>query len=245
VTGALFLPPFALAVWLLQRLPPPTAEDIAARTVRAPMNAAERRAFFGRFGVGLVSLTALYTLLTAYRGFRDDFAANIWAELGWADEPTIFTLTEIPVALVVLAGLALLYRIGDNRRAFFAVHAMMAAGTILVGLATLAHAAGWLSAIPWMITVGVGLYLAYVPYGCVLFDRLIAYTGAVGTAVFMIYVTDAFGYAGQIIVLLYKNFGQADVSWVAFFTGFSYVTAIVCTTAFGISAWYFSRRVSD
>jgi hypothetical protein len=192
-----------------------------------------------------VSLTALFTLLTAYRGFRDDFAANIWAELGWADEPTIFTLTEIPVALVVLAGLALLYRIGDNRRAFFAVHAMMAAGTILVGLATLAHAAGWLSAIPWMITVGVGLYLAYVPYGCVLFDRLIAYTGAVGTAVFMIYVTDAFGYAGQIIVLLYKNFGQADVSWVAFFTGFSYVTAIVCTTAFGISAWYFSRRVSD
>ncbi len=243
VSGLVFLGPFLLAVWLLQRLPPPTAEDIAARTVRRPMDGPQRRAFFGRFAVGLVALTGLYTLLTAYRGFRDDFAAEIWAELGWADEPAIFTLTEIPVALAVMTGLALLYRITDNRRAFFVVHAMMAAGTVLVGLATWAFAAGAIGAIAWMTSVGVGLYLAYVPYGCVLFDRLIAYTGAAGTAVFMIYVTDAFGYAGQIAVLLYKNFGEADLSWVSFFTGFSYVTAIVCTASFAVSAWYFARRV--
>ena len=91
-----------------------------------------------------------------------------------------------------------------------------------------------------MILLGVGLYLAYVPYGCVLFDRLIAATGAVGTAVFMIYVTDAFGYLGAITINMIKNFGGASISWLSFFRGLTYVTSAVCTVAFVASAWYFA-----
>ena len=45
-----------------------------------------------------------------------------------------------------------------------------------------------------MILNGLGVYLAYVPYGSVLFDRLIASTGVVSTAVFAIYVADFIGY---------------------------------------------------
>ena len=35
-----------------------------------------------------------------------------------------------------------------------------------------------------MILIGFGLYAAYVPFGCILFDRLIATVNAVGTAGF-------------------------------------------------------------
>jgi hypothetical protein len=243
VTGLVFLPPFLLAVWLLRQLPPPASEDVAARTQRLPMTGAERRAFFVRFGVGLTLLTGLYTLLTAYRDFRDNFAAEIWLAVGQSGKPELFTLTELPVALAVLLGLALLYRIRDNRRALLAVHGVMIAGTLLIGVATLAFDAGLVGPVTWMVLIGSGLYLAYVPYGCMLFDRLIAASGAVGTAVFMIYVTDAFGYAGSIGVLVYKVLGHPDLSWLAFFRGFSYATAVVCTTAFVGSAWYFARRV--
>lgn len=242
-TGLVFLLPFLAAVWMLKQLPPPAAEDVAARTERQPMTGAQRAAFFVRFGVGLTLLTGLYTLLTAYRDFRDNFAAEIWAAVGQSGKPELFTLTELPVALVVLAGLALLYRIGDNRRALLAVHAVMGAGTLMIGGATLLFDAGVLGAVPWMVLLGTGLYLAYVPYGCMLFDRLIAASGAAGTAVFMIYVTDAFGYAGSIGVLLYKLLGHPDLSWLAFFRGFSYATAVVCSVAFAGSAWYFARRV--
>ncbi|MCA9706837.1 MAG: hypothetical protein KDK70_13375 [Myxococcales bacterium] len=243
LTGLVFLLPFLGAVWLLSQLPPPAADDVAARTQRKPMGGAERRAFFLRYWLGLTLLTGLYTLLTAYRDFRDNFAAEIWQAVGQSGKPALFTLSELPVALAVLVGLALLYRVADNRRAFFAVHAMMAAGTLLVGVATLLFDLGVLSAMPWMILIGVGLYLAYVPYGCVLFDRLIASAGAAGTAVFMIYVTDAFGYAGSIGVLAYKLFGQPTLSWLAFFRGFSYVSSVLCTAAFVGSAWYFARRI--
>lgn len=243
VAGLVFLPPFLASVWMLQQLPPPAAEDVRARTQRQPMTGAERLAFFGRFGLGLTLLTGLYMLLTAYRDFRDNFAAEIWQAVGQSGKPELFTLTELPVALAVLVGLALLYRIRDNRRALMAVHGVMVAGVLLIGGATLAFDLGLLGPVPWMILIGTGLYLAYVPYGCMLFDRLIAASGAAGTAVFMIYVTDAFGYAGSIGVLLYKLLGQPDLSWLAFFRGFSYVTAAVCTAAFLVSTWYFGRRV--
>ncbi len=243
-TGLLFLPPFFAAVWLLDQLPAPAVDDVRARTQRKPMTGAERRAFFVRFGLGLTLLTGLYTLLTAYRDFRDNFAAEIWAAVGESGKPELFTLTEIPVALAVLVGLALLYRVRDNRRALLAVHAVMGAGALLIGGATVAFDLGLVGPVTWMVLIGTGLYLAYVPYGCMLFDRLIAATGAAGTAVFMIYVTDAFGYAGSVGVLLYKLLGQAELSWLAFFRGFSYVTAVVCATAFVASAWYFARKVT-
>ncbi len=242
VTGLCFAPSFLIAVWLLRQLPPPNAEDEAARTVRRPMGGEERLAFFRRFWFGLACLTGLYMLLTAYRDFRDNFAAEIWTALGWGEEPTIFTATEIPVAIAVMIALALIYRITDNRRAFFVIHGMMAGGTILIGLSTLAFDFGLIGGLPWMILLGVGLYLGYVPYGCVLFDRLIAATGAVGTAVFMIYVTDAFGYAGSIGVMLVKNFTETELSWLSFFRIFSYTASGVCTVAFAASAWSFARR---
>lgn len=242
-TGALFVLPFLLAVWLLRALPPPSLLDVRARTAREPMDAVQRRRFLARFAFGLVALTTLYMFLTAYRDFRDNFAAEIWAALGWIDTPAIFTASEIPVALAVMLALALIYRIRDNRRGFFAVYALMIGGTVLIGASTLLFDLGLISGVWWMIALGVGLYLGYVPYGCVLFDRLIAATGAVGTAVFMIYVTDAFGYLGSIVLLLLKNFAAADLSWLDFFRVFSYATAIVCTAAFTASAWYFRRVI--
>jgi hypothetical protein len=224
-------------------LPEPDPEDVLARTARAPMDGVRRASFFGTFAFGLSALTGLYMFLTAYRDFRDNFAAEIWIELGHGDAPAVFTYTEIPVAMAVMLGLALIYRIRDNRFAFFAIHGLMLAGTALIGAATVLFDLGLLDPVLWMIAIGVGLYLGYVPYGCVLFDRLIAATGVAGTAVFMIYVTDAFGYLGSIVVLLFRNFGRTELSWLQFFTGFSYVTAAVCTLAFGASAAYFARRI--
>lgn len=242
VTGLCFAPLFVLSVWLLRQLPPPSPEDEAARTARKPMRAPERRAFIERFAFGLVTLTGLYMFLTAYRDFRDNFAAEIWSALGWGDEPAVFTASELPVALLVMLALASVYKIKGNRTALLAIHALMGAGTLLIGGATLLFDLGIISGAVWMVALGVGLYLAYVPYGCVLFDRLIAATGAVGTAVFMIYVTDAFGYAGSVGLLLFKNFGGAELSWLDFFRGFSYASALACSAAFVASGLYFAKR---
>jgi len=239
--GAMFFPLMLVTVWMLSKLPPPNAEDIAARTKRAPMNSASRMAFLKTFAPGLIPLTVLYVLLTAYRDFRDNFAREIWSALGYAEAPEIMTTSEIPIAVVVLGTLALFMVIKSNRFALLVIHIVMISGTALIGLSTLAYQAGILPPAAWMIAVGLGMYVAYVPYGCVLFDRLIAAVGFVATAGFMIYVTDASGYMGSVVLLLYKNFGQADLSWLDFFLSFSYATSIVCTLCFAVSLVYFSK----
>ncbi|MBT5711703.1 hypothetical protein HOI71_11715, partial [Candidatus Poribacteria bacterium] len=82
------------------------------------------------------------------------------------------------------------------------------------------------------------------PAGCFLFDRLIGATKYVGTAVFMIYVTDAFGYGASVAVLLYKNFVQPDLEWVSFLRVFGYFASVTGVVAFGFSLVYFSRRTA-
>jgi MFS family permease len=243
-TGLVFFVPLLLFVYLLRALPPPTAEDEALRVRRAPMDGKARVRFFVALWPGLVSLTFLYMLLTAYRDFRDNFAREIWDAIGYEDTPSIFTVSEIVVAFAVLVPLALVMRVRDNRRALFVIHALILAGVVLVGASTLLFSAGLLDPAAWMILVGIGLYLGYVPFNCILFDRLVASVGIVATAGFLIYVADAFGYLGSVALLSYKELAEPELSWLEFFTTMSYVTAIVCAIALAGSLYYFKRRSS-
>jgi len=239
VTGLCFFPIFLVAIWALSLIPAPNEEDITDRTKREPMNSKERREFIKMFFPGLLFLTMLYFFLTAYRGVRDDFAAEIWTGLGYGGEPLIFTKAEMPIPFVVMFFLALLYLVKNNRIGLYVTHYIMLFGTLLVGISTLLFDLQIIDGAVWMILVGLGLYLAYVPYGCVLFDRLIAAFGVTATAVFMIYVTDAVGYIGTVAVNLYKNFSHSEMSMLNFFRYFSYVTSILCSICFVASLLYF------
>jgi MFS family permease len=241
-TGALFFGPLLLFVVMLAQVPPPTAADEAARTKRAPMDGAARRRFFAAYAPGLVALVGLYILLTAYRDFRDNFARELWDALGYADTPSVLTTAEVPVAFGALVAVALVMAVRDNRRALMVVHGLMFAAAALLGISTALFALGVLDPALWMIAVGLGLYVGYVPFNCVLFDRLIAAVGSVATAGFLIYVADAFGYLGSVGLLLYRDFAQPNLSWIDFFLGFSYVTAIVCGALYLFSAGYFWKR---
>ena len=241
-TGVLFLPLFLGAVYGLSLMPPPSAADVASRTEREPMTKDERRAFLRRFWPGLALLVLTYFFLTSYRDFRDNYAAEIWSDLGVDQQAGVFTLTEIPIALSVMVVLGLLYLVKNNRRGLQLTYAIMATGALMIGVATLLFDAGAIGPTAWMILVGLGLYLGYVPYGCVLFDRTIAALRIVATAVFLIYVSDAVAYGGSVGIVLYKTLGEAAISKLQFFRYFSYATSGVCLVCLVISGSYFLRR---
>ncbi len=102
---------------------------------------------------------------------------------------------------------------------------IMGSGTVLLGVATVLLSSGLIDGFTWMVLLGTGTYLAFVPFNSVLFDRMIASTGTIGTAVFAIYVADALGYAGSICVQLYKDLGQAE-SHLEFFKTFTWFLSI-------------------
>lgn len=242
--GALFFPLLGLSVWGLSQLPPPSAQDESERVRRAPMDSAARARFLSRYGVGIVLLVLAYVLTTAIRDFRDNFAAEIWTALGFGQAAAVFTASELPVAVLSLTVLGVIIVVRDNVKALLVIHGVVFAGLLLLGLSTLAFRAGLLSPLAWMILNGAGLYMAYVPFNAMLFDRLIAASGTVGTAGFLIYIADATGYLGSCALLMWRNFGLVELNWLQVFTATAYSASIIGMILMGLSAIYFLRKTA-
>jgi Family of unknown function (DUF5690) len=243
LTGLLFTPLLLICVGGLALMPPPNAEDERLRVARAPMDGNARRAMFMSFAPGLVALVVVYVVLTALRDFRDNFAVEIWNGLGFRNNAQIFTISELPVAAIVLAMMATLMFIRDNRLAFLANLALVAAGLALAGLSSLAFQAHLIGPISWMICLGAGLYLGYTPFNALLFDRFIAASGRSGTAGFLIYVADASGYMSSVALLLFYNFGGIRISSVGFLVAISYAAAIAGLALIVGAGLYFHRHL--
>lgn len=243
--GVVFMPLLAVSVLALAALPPPSPADEAERVARRPMMAGERAAFLARHWPVLALLIAAYVLLTAFRDLRDNFAAEIWRALGYGDAASVFTASEGPVAVLSLVAMGVLIAVKNNGRALLLMHGVILAGFALLGLSTLAFQHGLMSPIAWMIAGGAGLYLAYTPFNAMLFDRMIAYSGTVATAGFLIYLADATGYLGSVALLLFKNFAVVDLPWLPFFTGAAYATSLAGLVLVGGSALLFLRGRRD
>ena len=217
-TGLVFALPMVFFVWMLGLLPNPNAEDIALRTERLPMKGPERKAFFKKFAFGLTALIIFYVALTAFRDFRDNFMAELLTALGFGETPGIFTATEVPVTIGVLGLLAFLMIIKNNMRALMVNHIIIAFGALVVGASTWLFHHGSIGPVWWIILTGFGAYTSYIPFNCILFERLIAAFKYPSNAGFLIYLADAFGYLGSVTVLLYKDFFVSELDWVTFFT---------------------------
>jgi len=245
VTGAIFLLPFVGFSLLLNRMPAPTQEDKILRKERLPMTREDRKKVLAKFFFPIVILVFFYVCLTAMRDFRDNFSREIWDAVGYEGDASIYTLSEIPIAIVVLFSIALFAFVKNNYRAFLSYHYLLFFGALLIGLSTLLFQNTLIGPVLWMILVGLGLYVCYVPFNCIFFDRMIATFRIKGNAGYLIYIADAFGYLGSMTVLLYKNFGQGNVSWLKFFMNGTYIISAIGCLATVLSLVYFKKKYKN
>ena len=243
-TGLIFLVPMILLVFLLEQVPEPTDEDIEHRSERKPMNATERKDFIKSYLPGIVALVIAYVMLTIMRDFRDNFAADIWKELGYNDA-SIFTETEIPVSLAILFSMSLLILIKNNLRALQINHLIVAFGFLMAGVSTFLFTHQIVSAFWWMVLNGLGLYLGYVPFNVMFFERKIAAIRKPANVGFLMYIADSFGYLGSICILLFKNFSSNKMSYSYFFISSIYTVSIVGIVFMFFSLLYFNRKIKS
>jgi hypothetical protein len=239
VAGALFTIPLIVFLFLLDKVPPPSTEDVLLRTKRQPMNKSDRRLFVTAFLPGIILFVVGYMLLTAFRDFRDNFSAEVWASLGYAANSDIYTKTEVPISLGVLVVMGSIMLIRNNKAALMINHVIIIAGMVLIGVSTYLFENKIIDPATWMILIGFGLYLGYVPFNSIFFDRMIAAFQFTGTVGFIMYVADAFGYLGSVGVLLFKQFGTKDVSWLSFFVSSGYLISVAGGILITASMAYF------
>lgn len=245
ITGLLFFPVLILFTWLLDRTPLPDQLDIYSRTERKPMSRKRRRDFIKAFFPGLFLLISSYVLLTIVRDYRSNFASNMWGEMGYGSNAAVFTQSELPASVLVLLLMSLLILIRKNIHALMINHVVIIAGFLLSFFTSMMFLEDLISPFWWMTLSGVGLYIGYVPFNCMLFERLIASFRYISNAGFIIYVADSFGYLGSTGILFLKNFSQTDLSWTGFFIRLVLIGSVAGIVLVILAAFYFRKKYKN
>lgn len=227
LVGLIFTLPLLASVWLLNQTPAPTLQDEKLRVKRVPMNHQSRQQNFKAMALGLTLLIINYMVLTAYRDLRSNYAADIWKALGYQNVPSVYITTTLPMTLIVLGLLGFIFLIKNNMKALYFIQLAVLTGLLTVGLGTLALELKLISGLTWVILIGTGTYLAYIPFNCFLFERTIAAFRMTGNVGFFMYLADSFGYLASVGVLFYKNFFHSNVSWFDFIVRASYVLSFL------------------
>lgn len=241
-TGLVFLLPLILFLYMLEKIPGPDEADIQQRTVRMPMQKAERKDFLKLFGAGIGAIIITYLFLTIMRDIRDNFMANIWTELGYGSDRSIFTKTETITSLVVLVMVGLLVLIRKNIKAFRFIHWVVLAGFLLAGISSALFLGKQMSGALWMQLVGLGLYLGYIPFNCIFFERMIASFRVAGNVGFLIYLVDAYGYLGSSSVILGRYLFQIKLTWSQFYPNAVVIFSVIGVITTIFSYIYFNRK---
>lgn len=242
VVGCIFMPMLVLFVFLLEKIPPPDETDVQQRMDRQPMGKGERRALLRSFLPGIFSLVVIYILVTILREIRDSFMADMWRESGVALQAGVFAKTETTISAVILVLIAAMIWLRNNFKAFMLAQGMMLAGFIIALAATILYQRMQLQMYSWMLMVGLGLYMVYIPFNSILFDRFIAAFRFAGNVGFLIYIADSFGYLGSVGVLLAKTVFRIEADWLQFYMQLVMIAGMVGILGTLISMVYFSRK---
>jgi MFS family permease len=244
-TGLLFLPILFLGIYMLQKIPAQDKEDKILRTERRPMNKGERRNFFLYFAPGIIFSIVIYVALTVFRDIRDNFAVELWNSLGFKNTPKLLVLSEIPVAIAVLVIISLMMLIKSNKIAFFLNQFIfLASGTLLL-LVSFLFLENKINALVWIVIIGFSMYLPYISFHVMLYERWIALFKYKSNIGYLMYVSDAFGYLGSTCILFLKGSKNIQLSWSNFFiyTGIFVGVLIIIFSLFSIL--YFNRKVKE
>ena len=239
LTGGIFFIPLLLSAFLLESLPDPDEKDIAARTERVEMNGKDRMKLLKTFWPGIIIMTFFYMLLTACRDFRDNFAAELWDVFGYSKTPSIFFVSEVIVAIVVMIPIGLFMLIKTNINLFMSYHILIISCMILSGVITIFKDLNTINGLYYMILTGIVFYIGYVPFSSIIFDLLIATFKYKANACFLIYLCDSCGYLSSVGIMFIKNFAATNLSWKQFYIKISYIISIVGVLFISCSLFYF------
>lgn len=245
VAGLFFVIPLFVFVGMLSRIPQPRRSDIIARSQRTPMYFEDRKRFFYKYSVGLSLIILVYLLVTILRSFRADYAAEIWNGLGYDSRPEKFINSELWVTLGIVISSSAMVIVKDNKLAFYSAMLVCFLGFFLSCVAILALKANILSGFWFMVLVGLGLYLPYVLVHTTIFERLIAMTREKGNCGYLMYLADAFGYFGYLIVIASNALISKNCSIIDLFVILVSVISILSCILVVITAVYFSKRVAN
>jgi hypothetical protein len=242
--GVLFLIPTLLFITMLSYVPAPSTTDVANRSARVPMRAQARWDFFMKYAPGLAGITIVYLFVTLLRSIRADFAPELWRDLGYHETPALFTQSELLVSfgVVVINGLAIFVL---NHYKAFRFSLFICLGGLAILLLSVWGLHNGLGSFPFMVLIGLGVYIPYVAIHTTVFERLIAITKERANIGFLMYLVDSVGYTGYILLMLFRYATPPGDSMLFLFLRICLCLGISGGSIVLYCNWYFKMKLKN
>lgn len=238
--GAVALPVLLLLGYALNRLPQPTPDDIACKTKRETLNREQRWSLYCRFMPFLTLIFIANILLVVLRDIKEDFLVNIIdvsQHSSW-----LFAKVDSVVTIIILIVFALMTYVRDNLKALSLLLGLILTCMIVMSVVSFGYRQIQLSTVTWLFIQSLCLYLAYLAFQTIFFDRFIACFKIRGNVGFFIALNDFLGYTGTVFVLVYKELFTPGLDWGYFYNMMAGYVGIVCCVVFIYSLFYLHQR---
>lgn len=240
VIGGIAFPLLCLLAWTLSRIPQPSKKDIKQKSERTVMDGADRKSVLRQF---LPILTLLFVgnlLLVMLRDVKEDFLVNIFDTTGYSS--WFFAQLDSIVTGIILVLFALMTLVRKDIRALAVLLALVIAGSAVMSVVSFGYDTVKLSPVTWLFLQSLCLYIGYLAFQTLFFDRFIACFRVKGNVGFFIATVDAIGYTGTVCVLMFKEFGTPDLDWLAFYNLLAGWVGVFCGAIFLITLALILRR---
>ena len=239
--GGCALPCLALLGYVLQSLPKPSEEDRALKAERMTLDGRQRWDLFKNYMPFLSIILVANFLLVALRDIKEDFLVKIFDVAGSGYSSWIFAQLDSIVTLIILIIFGLMVFVRNNMRVLLILLSLVILGMLTMSFISLRYEALQLSPVVWLFIQSLCLYLAYLCFQTIFFDRFIACFRIRGNVGFFIVLIDFIGYLGTVIVLAIKEFLNPDINWLSFYNQLAGYVGLGCSVLF-VGAWVYLYR---
>lgn len=238
--GAVALPLLALLGYALNALPQPSAEDIAMKSERKTLDGKQRWQLFRDFMPFLSMLFVANVVLVVLRDIKEDFLVNIIDVSNYSS--WMFAQVDSVVTVIILVIFGLMVFVKNNLKALSILLGLIIVSMIVMAIVSLGYQQFRLNPVLWLFIQSLCLYMAYLTFQTIFFDRFIACFKIRGNVGFFIAMNDFLGYTGTVAVLALKEFFSPDINWTAFYNLMAGYVAVICLFAFIGSLIYLHQR---
>lgn len=171
--GAFALPLLALLGYSLTRLPQPTAQDIEQKSSRVTLNGKQRKELFIDFMPFLVLLFVANLMLVVLRDIKEDFLVKIIDMNGQSSWmfAQVDTVSYINNSGVIQERWSF---VKSKHKSFGCPAGLVVLGTATMSFISFNYDSLQLDAITWLFVQSLCLYIAYLCFQSIFFDRFIA-----------------------------------------------------------------------
>lgn len=240
VIGGFALPLLVFMGYMLKRLPQPTAEDIALRNERVVLDGKGRVALFRKYAPILTLLFIGNFMLLVLRDIKEDFLVNI---LDMSNQSSwLFARIDTIVTLIILGIFAMFAFFRSNIRALLWLMTLVIAGCLTMTYVSFHYETLNLKSVTWLFIQSLSLYIAYLTFQTIFFDRFIACFRIKGNVEFFIALIDFIGYLGTVTLLSTKEFLNIELEWFALFNHIAGFVGATCSILFIVASILIHRK---